>query len=33
MITGLLEEVDIFKLILHSSIPFFLWVTWDIGKS
>ncbi|CAF3455909.1 unnamed protein product [Rotaria socialis] len=30
MISHQLEEIDIFKLILHSSIPFVLWVTWDI---
>ncbi|CAM4870558.1 unnamed protein product [Rotaria socialis] len=33
MISHQLEEIDIFKLILHSSIPFVLWVTWDIGKN
>ncbi|CAF4667681.1 unnamed protein product [Rotaria sp. Silwood2] len=32
MISDQLQETDIFKLILHSSIPFILWVTWDIDK-
>ncbi|CAF2062339.1 unnamed protein product [Rotaria magnacalcarata] len=30
MVSHQLQEIDIFKLILHSSIPFVLWVTWDI---
>ncbi|CAF3687927.1 unnamed protein product [Rotaria sp. Silwood1] len=29
MISNQLQEIDIFKLILHSSIPFIIWVTWD----
>jgi len=32
MITDELQEEDIFKLILHSSIPFIVWVTWDVGE-
>ncbi|CAF1118791.1 unnamed protein product [Rotaria sordida] len=30
MISDQLQEIDIFKLILYSSIPFIIWVTWDI---
>ncbi len=33
MISDRLQEGDIFKLILHSSIPFIVWVTWDAGES
>jgi hypothetical protein len=32
MISDQLPETDIFKLILHSSIPFIVWVTWDPGE-
>ena len=32
MISDQLEEGDIFKLILYSSIPFMIWVTWDAGN-
>ena len=33
MISDQLKEEDLHKLILHSSIPFIVWVTWDAGKS
>jgi hypothetical protein len=32
MISDQLQEEDIFKLILYSSIPFIIWVTWDAGE-
>ncbi|CAF0967686.1 unnamed protein product [Adineta steineri] len=30
MISDQLQETEIFKLILHSSAPFIIWVTWDV---
>jgi hypothetical protein len=33
MISDQLQETDIFKLILYSSAPFIIWVTWDAGES
>ncbi len=33
MISDQLQETDIFKLILYSSIPFIMWVTWDAGQN
>lgn len=32
MISDQLKEEDLLKLILYSSIPFIIWVTWDAGK-
>lgn len=33
MICDQLKQEDIFKLILYSSIPFIIWITWDAGEN
>jgi len=33
MVSDDLHEDDIFRLLLYSSMPFAIWVTWDAGNS